>query len=124
MKFSALTVGIHEDAGETEDGLTVAQVAAFHEFGTVNIPERSFLRATLDSEKPQIESLVKDVTRQVISNRRRLGSKRALSILGADIQRRIQGTIRRRIPPELKSRVGTPLIASSQLIGSIAFKVS
>lgn len=123
LGVSALTVGIHEDAGTVGD-LTVAEVATFHEFGTGRIPQRSFLRSTLDNERSQIVSLVKDVTKRVISNRRRLDAKTGLGIIGLDLQRRIQATIRRGIPPALVSRVGTPLIKSSQLITSIEFKVT
>jgi hypothetical protein len=124
MGVSALTVGIHDDAGEAGDGLTVAQVAAFHEFGTVRVPERSFIRSTLDNQRTSIEARVRDITRSVISNRRRLTPKAALGILGLDLQRRIQETIRRGIPPSLVSREGTPLIDTGQLIQSITFKVT
>lgn len=129
LGVSALTVGIHEDAGE-EEGTTVAQVAAWHEFGTTNddgaevIPERSFIRSTLDNERAGIEGLIKDVTRRVIRNRSRLGGRQALEIIGFDIQRRIQATIRAGIPPPLVVRKGTPLIDSGQLIQSITFKVT
>lgn len=123
LGVSALTVGIHEDAGEVGD-LTVAQVASFHEFGTGRIPSRSFLRSTLDNERSQIVSLIKDVTKRVIANRRRLDPKTGLKIIGLDLQRRIQATIRRGIPPALVARVGTPLIRKGQLIQSIMFKVT
>jgi len=123
MAVSSLTVGVHEDAGETEDGLTTAQVAGFQEFGTINVPERSFLRSTLDTEETQIAGVIKDVSKRVISNRRRLGSRRALGIIGLDITRRIQARIRGGIPPALVSRQGTPLIDTGQLIQSITFKV-
>ena len=110
----------------TKNALSVlsAQVAAFHEFGTVRVPERSFIRATLDNQRTQIEARVRDITRQLISNRRRLRPQAALSILGLDLQRRIQETIRRGIPPPLVSRDGTPLIDTGQLIQSITFKVT
>lgn len=124
MGVSGLTVGVHEDAGDV-GGVSIAAVAAWQELGTPTIPARSFLRATLDNEKSQIENLVRDVTRRVIANRRRLPPRQALGIIGLDIQRRIQATIRRGISPPLVVRIGgTPLLNEGQLIQSIAFKVT
>ncbi len=119
----ALTVGVHDDAGES-GGVTVAAIAAFQELGTPTIPQRSFVRSTLDNERTRIESVIRDVTRNVIRNRRRLSPKQALSILGLDVQRRMQATIRRGISPPLVARIGTPLLDTGQLIQSIAFKVT
>ncbi len=120
---SGLTVGIHEDAGEV-GGITVGAIGFIHEFGRGNVPERSWMRSTLDNERTKINSLIKDVTRRVISNRRRMPARQALGIIGLDVQRRMQETIRRGLSPPLVVRVGgTPLLDTGQLIASIRFKV-
>lgn len=137
---SAVTVGVHSDEGEdaAEGGgdLTVLDVVTFHEFGTKSeegeeiIPERSFIRAGVDQNEKAIKSLLKNVTRAVISNRKRMSPRRALEIVGADITRKIQGRIRDGIAPPLaaatlarKGGKTTPLIDTGQLIQSITFQV-
>jgi hypothetical protein len=48
-----VSVGVHEDAGSYEDGTPVAVAAAYNEFGSEEglIPERSFLRSTMDENE-------------------------------------------------------------------------
>lgn len=131
---SAVTVGVHSDDGEnTAEGggnLTVLDVATFHEFGTMTIPERSFIRAGVDQNERVIRSLIKNVSRAIVSNRKRMSPRRALEIIGADITRKIQGRIRDGIDPPLaastlarKGGKTTPLIDTGQLIQSITFQV-
>lgn len=45
----AVTVGVHADAAPYPDGTDVVTVAASHEFGTDELPRRSFLRGFVDS---------------------------------------------------------------------------
>ena len=48
MQKDAVTVGIHKSAGNHDNSdLTVAEVAAYNEFGTERSPERSFMRSTM-----------------------------------------------------------------------------
>lgn len=46
-KLPQIRIGVLGSSGRTEGGLTNAEVGAFHEFGTVNLPVRSFLRMPL-----------------------------------------------------------------------------
>lgn len=48
-----VSVGVHDDAGESEDGVPVAEYAAINEYGSDDghVPERSFLRSTLDEQE-------------------------------------------------------------------------
>lgn len=46
-----MTVGIHSDAGAGPDGVTNAAKGAWNEFGTQDIPERSFLRSTINEQR-------------------------------------------------------------------------
>jgi hypothetical protein len=125
-----VTVGIHEDVGgEARGDATLAEIAAFQEFGTVHIPERSFLRATVDQGQEQIRTLQRKLGRAVVSNKQRMDPRRALELLGLRITSMIQARIRGGIDPELAQSTidrkgsSTPLIDTGQLIQSIAFKV-
>jgi hypothetical protein len=86
-----VTVGIHEDVGgEPRGDATLADIGFFNEFGTVDIPERSFLRATVDEGEGKIRALQRKLGRAVISNRTRMDPRRALEILGLSTVRAAQ----------------------------------
>ncbi len=44
----SVTVGIHEDAEPYADGTSVVMVGAVHEFGSGDVPQRSYLRGYVD----------------------------------------------------------------------------
>jgi hypothetical protein len=48
------------------DGTPVSAVAAFHEFGTVNMPQRSFMRSALQERRPQLAKITADATGNVM----------------------------------------------------------
>ena len=53
-------VGIHEDAGSTDDGdLTMAQLGAIQHFGTQTIPARPWLMLALNLARKIISKLSK-----------------------------------------------------------------
>ena len=136
---SSLTVGIHKTDGSEQhsDGAaTIADIGLFHEFGTKDsqgqeiIPERSWLRATLDGDKVAIQKTIKKLAQRVVSNKMRMSPRTAVGIIGLDVQRRIQARIRKGIAPELspatlaqKKGKDIPLIRDGQFIQSISFEV-
>jgi hypothetical protein len=124
-----LFVGIQgkEAEQEKENGITVAMVAAFAEFGLGNNPERSWLRAWVDENKTLIENDIRKVS--ILIAKGKLTEEKALEILGlkfvGEIQRRIASGID---PPNAESTVArkgssTPLIDSGQFRGGITHKV-
>jgi len=118
-----------EDSGETQDEskLTLVDVATFHEFGTVNIPERSFLRGTIDANKAQLQSQTAALFRKVSSGE--IEALKAIGILGLAIKSMVQKRIRTRIEPALDEKTikrkgsSKALIDTGQLINSIQHKV-
>jgi hypothetical protein len=136
-----VTVGIHGDkAQRKDDNETNPEIGAKHEFGSGNIPERSFLRSTIDGNKDlqeEMEQLSAAVARGQI--RARVAAER-LGLSAVDkVKRKIQAKIPPPLSPETIAKraekgahgggVGsmggstTPLIDSGQLIQSIQFKV-
>jgi hypothetical protein len=103
-----LRVGVKGDR-ETE------QVAGWQEFGTVDIPERSFLRAWFDSNRDRIKDDLRKVAVLVLKGK---GEREVLFVrLGKRYVREIRALIYRGIAPELapstlaaKARAGDPLI--------------
>ncbi len=131
--FQKVTVGIHAEDGEEqydpETPLTIAEIASFHEFGTRHIPERSFLRATVDESENDIRVMMRRLGRRIMSNSARMQPTEALTILGLHVQSLIRKRIRQGIPPPIApatiARKGSsvPLIDTGQLIQSITFEV-
>ena len=74
------------DASDYSDGTTVAEVAAWNEFGTKNadgtqrIPERPFLRQSVDKYESQITAMVKQQLKAVASGET---ADKALRAIGA-----------------------------------------
>lgn len=76
-------------SGELKDGkkskgakifLDLVQIAAVHEFGTKNIPERSFVRPAYDKNKGTINKLIVDLHKKVLMGD--ISIEKALDILG------------------------------------------
>lgn len=115
--------------GDVADGtlLTTVMVASFHEFGTPTLPQRSFIRATCDEQKPKVIELQRRIGKGIVVGK--LDEKQGLKIIGEHMRSAIQARIRGGITPALspqtikRKKSSTPLINSGQLIGSIAYEV-
>lgn len=87
-------VGVPENAGTGEGGATIAQIAAFNEFGTADghVPERSFLRSTLIENRKKYETAFGRELGKLID-----GKRKFRDVLGAvgflaerDVKRKIR----------------------------------
>lgn len=100
-----VSVGVHPDAGTYDDGTPVAEAAALNEFGSEGglIPERSFLRSTLDENQSRYaRALEKAVDRSLDG----VPLNVALLPLGqqvvSDVQRKIESGVG---PPNAPSTI-------------------
>ena len=141
LRGATVTIGVHGTGGTYPDGQTVAEVATIHEFGAGRIPERSFLRSTVDGNpKPMIEAQksAANVCRDLISARQ-CAERIGLVTVGAVKETILSGiapplsqqTIQSRMKKGehgggLASKAGatTPLVDTGQLIGSITHEVT
>ena len=111
----------------TEEAMTVAQVAAFNEFGTKTIPERSFMRATIDENRRTLTSLTRSLLFRIGMGE--MTTERALNIIGLTITKLMKKKIvDLRKPPNADSTIkrknsSNPLIDSSQMLNSVTDKV-
>lgn len=120
-----VNVGIPEGAGTEENGTSVAMVAAVHEYGSPSqgIPERPFLRVTVDRNREKYVRLNRINLVKVV--RGELSVEDALGQLGAMAAGDVQETIRRGdfapLKPATIKRKGSsaPLIDEGQMIQSI-----
>jgi hypothetical protein len=110
-----------------EDGVTVAMVAEWMEFGTPSIPARSWLRAWVDENQDAIQKRAGEEMKAVIAGKRT--REQACARLGIWAVGKIQERIARGIAPELAQSTidrkgsSTPLIDTGQLRSSITSRV-
>lgn len=112
-------------------GITVVEIANFHEFG-LGVPERSFLRSTLDENRNKYSNIVSEMRTEI--SKGAFDTKTALEILGQKIVKDVKQKIYDGIMPPLaestirkktvdNKRGDTPLIDTGQLVQSITYSV-
>ena len=110
-----------------KEELTILEVAVFNEFGTKNIPERSFIRSTYDEKKNEWWALTKNLKSKIYKGTSDV--KTSLKIIGEKIVADDQKKIRSNVPPPNKpstvrrKKSSKTLIDTGQLLGSIKYKV-
>ena len=118
-----VAVGVQgaQAAGTYESGETLVDVATKHEFGQGRVPQRSFIRATMDEQAGQFGLMGARLLGQIIDGQQTtLG---ALGTAGEAIKGAIQRKISSNIPPPLKVRDGIALIDTGRLRNSITWEV-
>lgn len=108
---------------------SLLEVAAMHEFGApgANIPQRSFIRGTVDAKAAEIAAKQTALAKQVAEGE--LDPRVALERLGASVAGMVQTRIAEGIdPPNAPATVAakgssTPLIDTGQLRSSITWQV-
>jgi phage gpG-like protein len=111
-----------------ETGISNAEIAAAHEFGVPgHIPERSFLRSTVEENKEKAAAfLAKNILETLLTD----GDKTTpFALLGekmaGEVKRKIQTGIDPALNPKTIERKGSskPLIDTGQLLQSITYEV-
>lgn len=133
-KKARVRVGILADEPkETEDGdtspLSLVEIAAIHEFGApaAGIPQRSFIRGTVDEKRHEIEQLQFAQAKRIVLGQ--VDPDHAVEQLGAKVAAMMQRRIAQGIPPpnapETVERKGssTPLIDTGQLRSSLSYEL-
>lgn len=88
-------VGVLDDGGpgseKSKTGLTVARIAAIHEFGSGKIPERSFMRSTFAEQRPKYVRAIRGLIRDALLGK--IAPVQTLQTLGlrlaSDMKRKI-----------------------------------
>lgn len=120
---SRAVVGIFgEDAVKDHGGVPNIDIAEKNEFG-VGVPERSFIRATVDQKEKEIQGQMKASFLSVIDKKSTF--KQALEQIGLYVEGQIKKRIAGGIPPPnapstiAKKGSSTPLIDTGQLRASV-----
>jgi phage gpG-like protein len=119
-KAPVAAVGIIENKTDRSgDELTNAQIGTFHEFGTGNMPERSFLRSTIVENQSKINEMLRKADQQMIEGK--LSPEIAVGRVGATVATWVKKKILSNIPPRTKPEGGIMLVDTGQLVGSISW---
>ena len=117
-------VGLPKGSNNYPDGTSAIMVGAVHEFGSPsrNIPERSFLRSTMQSNKRNYKKLLSKLGQSIATGK--MTAEKALQTLGLKVEADVKDTITDLKTPALKSREGNPLIDTGHLRQVITHQVS
>lgn len=97
-KAAVAEVVIGVQAGEVnDDSQLIAEYAAYNEFGTEKIPERSFMRSSFDENLPAIKADMDRRYGQVVDGS--ITARQALGLIGLRHQDQIKDKIDTNIPP-------------------------
>lgn len=124
-------VGIFADektGGDDRGGFTNVEIAAVHEYGApgAGIPQRSFIRATLEQEKGKLRTTLRTLLRGVIEGKlpaRKMFDTLGLSLVSA-IQRRVRGPgVPPPLAPETIARKGSSrtLIDTGRMLAALTY---
>jgi hypothetical protein len=95
-----ISVGILEEDGNAPHGkgdVTIIEVAVWQEFGTENIPARSFIRAWFDENEDKLREELKTLMVEVVKGTRT--KEQILELLGQRAVGQIQARMAESIPP-------------------------
>lgn len=124
-----VTVGVHAaEAGSSHgEGLTVGDIATFHEFGTQTVPQRSFVRSWYDERQAFIADTLRTQLQAVIAGKRPIeqAAERIALAFEGDVKRRIAQNIPPPLAPATIARKGSSvaLIDTGQLRNAIRGQV-
>lgn len=106
---------------------TNVDVGTFHEFGTKTIPERSFIRSTIDERRPDILKLFERIAKGILDGK--IKPEKDFGLVGLKVVSWIKAKIRKGIAPPLMPATikakgsSKPLIDKGELMGSITHVV-
>lgn len=122
-----IVAGVAQDATPYPDGTPTALVAAANEFGTPTIPERSFMRSTMDEEQEKYFTMGEQVAQAAADGKITL--RRGAQLIGLTMQNDIRQKITDlKSPPNAPSTIrqkgsANPLVDTAHMRGQVTFEV-
>ena len=118
-----------------EDGVSVAEYAAYNEYGTSRIPKRPFLRTTMDKNRDKYKRLLQGALKGLASSGASEPVGMALTAVGREMETDVIEQIKSNMPPpnapETRARkearpgggyAGT-LFDTGTMLGSVSFQL-
>ena len=133
IKNAKVKVGVPKSANTTKEGqdtsITLAEVAAINEFGSpgLNIPERSFIRETIQEETQNLKKLAAKQAKKIFALE--VTTEQGIGVIGEFVKSKIikkftANNWEANAPSTVKAKgSGTPLIDTGQLRQSIQWEL-
>lgn len=127
-KDGYVDVGIIDAGTHVDSDLTVASIGFIHEFGSITVPERSFIRSTMKENKKQIIKMQESFMRKIVFGE--MTKEKALGLIGAFLAGKIsEKIVAIKTPPNTPETIAkkgssNPLIDTGQLKNSITWSVN
>lgn len=127
-KKTAIKVGVPSDVGSYENGASILQVGAAHEFG-LGVPRRSFIRVPMDKEQDKIKVALESGFKSVMNGGDTITNLNKVGIVAQNISKtafKNQGYGQwTDIKDETKDRKGSSkiLFDTGRLVQSVSFWV-
>lgn len=123
-----LAMGVLNDQQHEGSTKSVGEIGEIHELGLGNAPARPWLRPVVDGRASHIKAYEQRIAEAVVQGK--VTPEQGMNALGLELVGMVKVRIQHGIAPQLKpatiARKGgkaTPLIYTSQFIGSITHKV-
>lgn len=113
--------------GQYDDGTTVAEVAAWNEYGTENAPARPFMRQTVTDKKDEIAQFQADAVAQGLKQHR--NAAKTMNQIGVFMKAKVQeeivdGKFEPNAPSTIKKKGSSrPLIDTSRMRQNVNYTV-
>lgn len=128
VRVGILADGPKQDHDGGSGKLSLVEVAAVHEFGSADghVPQRSFIRATVDERRGEIARLQRVLAERFVAGK--ITEDQILALVGAKVAAMIQARIASNIPPPLAestiARKGSSvaLVDTGQLKASVTWE--
>lgn len=134
LRKAHVTIGFHDDSGSYPEGEPdVVEVALWNEFGTKNMPQRSFIRSAVDENEQRINKWREKALELIVKEGWPVD--KALSMIGQNVVTLIQNKIKSNVPPpnadatrDEKRRHASPnwgrtLMDTETMLRAVGFKV-
>lgn len=129
-KYIKVGIIAEKGGGEmTEDGMTLAELGALHEYGGKNVPERSWLRRTFEEKGDLVKEKQAEICKMIVMDKTDV--RKGLEMLGAWAAAETKKTITHGEPipppnaPSTIARKGSdrPLVDTGRMVGAISYEV-
>jgi hypothetical protein len=127
LQGQGVKVGLRSSAG-SHDGVLIADIGIYNEFGTSRIPARPFMRRTADQSRQFLAPFVSGLTKRMIEHK--LSVSQVMNQLGLFYQDKIRNTIRSsptwavpNAPSTIKKKGSSvPLIDTGAMLGAVDYE--
>ena len=127
QKLEDLEVAVGFQGDEAyEDGTSIAQVAAYSEFGTSDIPERPFMRQSFENHQPELQAMCEEALATVANGGSPEDALNKIGVLARGLiqEEIVNGGFAPNAPSTIKKKGSSqPLIDTGTMRQSVNYRI-